>query len=88
MNIPLTFTFTGLSAYAGSLRFLDCVVDDASGTSSNIVRFRIRYINPKSGQPQMVLEPVNSASFGSPGFGGASPASIFLPPIHVGPSRR
>lgn len=88
MNVPLTFTFTGLSPYAGSLRFLDCVVDDFSGTSSNIIRFRIRYINPKSGPPQMVLEPVNSASFGSPGFGGASPASIFLPPIHVGPSRR
>jgi hypothetical protein len=88
MNVPLTFTFTGLSPYAGSLRFLDCVVDDFSGTSSNTIRFRIRYINSKSGQPQMVLEPVNSASFGSPGFGGASPASIFLPPIHVGPSRR
>ncbi|MGB5035466.1 MAG: choice-of-anchor D domain-containing protein [Blastocatellia bacterium] len=86
MNVPLTFTFTGLANYAGSLRFLDCVVDDGSGQSSNTVRFRIRYINPKSGPPQMVLVPESSS--GVSGFRGVSPASIFLPPMVVGPSRR
>lgn len=86
MNIPITFTFTGLSPYAGSLRFLDCVVDDADGQSSNTVRFRIRYINPKSGSPTFVLESDQPAIGGS-GLRGLSPASVFLPPVHIGPSR-
>lgn len=85
MNIPITFTFTGLAAYAGSLRFIDCVIDDASGQSTNTVRFRVRYINPKSGSPVMTLEP---SFIGTTGLRGLSPASVFLPPIQIGPSRR
>lgn len=84
MNVPLTFTFTGLAQYFGSLRFLDCVVDDASGQSSNTVRLRIRYINNASGGRTMVLEPVGQP-FGSRGF---RPASVFLPPIEIGTRRR
>lgn len=85
MNIPITFTFTGMAAYAGSLRFIDCVIDDASGQSTNTVRFRVRYINPKSGSPVMTLEP---SFIGTTGLRGLSPASVFLPPIQIGPSRR
>jgi hypothetical protein len=82
MNVPLTFTFTGLLPFLDSLKFLDAVVIDADGNSSNTIRFRVVSVNGKAGggQVQLVRE-------GSPGDPSRRPfvPGIGLPPISIPP---
>jgi hypothetical protein len=85
MNVPLTFTFTGLTPFLDSLDFIDAVVIDANGQASNVIRFRVVPVSTKLGGGSYRLEPVS----GTTGF--STPRSglpgIGLEPITVPPRR-
>src|SRR4029453_13246540 len=67
LNMPLTFTFTGLTPFLDSLKFLDAVVIDADGQQSNVVRFRIRRDNGFRGGGGFELVPVGTGGSSSTG---------------------
>lgn len=81
MNVPLTFTFTGLAPFIDSLKFIDAVVIDAAGNRSEVIRIRvIRISKAPGGQFELVRDGAVGAPVRSPFVPG-----IALPPISIPP---
>lgn len=89
INIPITFTFTGVADFARSLKFMDVVAIDASGNQTNTVRFTFVFVNSREGTGGIVMVPVRSGALGLP-----NPMAPFigdpdtaLPPVNLSPRR-
>jgi hypothetical protein len=81
MNVPLTFTFTGLTPFLDSLKFIDAVVIDAAGNTSEVIRIRVIPVQTKTG---VLYQLVRDGSLGVPARRPVVPG-IGLPPISIPP---
>ena len=84
INVPLTFTFTGLLPFENSLKFLDATLIDGTGVTASI-RFAVEFQASKDGRSTLVLTPISAPGYSAVPYRGTFGPGFALPPIKLSP---
>ncbi|HQR39441.1 MAG TPA: hypothetical protein PLF26_13695, partial [Blastocatellia bacterium] len=87
VNVPLTFTFTGLLPFETSLKFLDATIVDGTGTTSSI-RFQVVFQASKNGEGTISLIPIPAPGYSTVPYRGTFGPGFALPPIQLTPRNK